>query len=257
MRNRVRKDAPLEGVSVLLTRPKDRNLLLVERLKNLGADVTAVPLIEIEPLAGEGVSRAKNELFLYDLIVFTSKNAVRHFALSPREQNPIPEIAVVGEATAEALRSAGIEPDLVGENKGSLRLAFSIQKFFNLKGLSILYPCSSLADTQFAEKVLSMGAKKVEMIPVYRTLMPGNIKSELLLGHDVIVFFSPSAVFNYFKALQEKASDARLSAVAAGKKTGAALLKKGVEKIEVADSTKTEYIIKATLALTDAQRGEK
>ena len=59
------------------------------------------------------LERAATELALYDWLVFTSANAVEAFM--PSTGGPCPrgsQIAVVGPATAEALRAFGIEPHL-------------------------------------------------------------------------------------------------------------------------------------------------
>ena len=90
---------------VVVTRPRDQAGPLVARLEELGHEVVACPLIEIEPLPGpvdvEG----------YEWVVVTSPNGARE--LVSRAQGELPKVAAVGPGTAEALLELGVEPAFV------------------------------------------------------------------------------------------------------------------------------------------------
>ena len=70
-------DAPLRGVSVLVTRSPEDAAPLTERLRSLGASVIHLPAIAIEPPQDAGpLDEALRRLDQYDWIAFTSRNAV-------------------------------------------------------------------------------------------------------------------------------------------------------------------------------------
>jgi uroporphyrinogen-III synthase len=92
-------------VRVVVTRPRAQAGPLVSRLEELGHEVVACPLIEIEPLSG------MVEVDGYDWVVVTSPNGARE--LVARASGALPKIAAVGPGTAEMLRELGVEPAFV------------------------------------------------------------------------------------------------------------------------------------------------
>jgi uroporphyrinogen III methyltransferase / synthase len=93
-------------VRVIVTRPRAQAEPLAERLRELGHEVVLCPLIEIEPLGNGPV-----EVEGYDWVVVTSANGADE--LARRRHGTMPRLAAVGPGTAEALRSHGLEVDLV------------------------------------------------------------------------------------------------------------------------------------------------
>ena len=102
--------------TVVVTRAADQSSTLVERLRARGATVVEVPTIAIVDPAdgGAGLTAAVTALDAYEWVVLTSTNGASRFvgALGGRRSPPV---AVVGPGTADAVRSAGIEPALVPE----------------------------------------------------------------------------------------------------------------------------------------------
>lgn len=94
-------------MKVVVTRPRRQAWPLVERLEQLGHEVVACPLIEIEPIEPAAAIDASG----YDWVVVTSPNGAELFA--QRRAGELPKVAAVGPGTAEALRTRGIEPALV------------------------------------------------------------------------------------------------------------------------------------------------
>jgi len=101
---------PLQGCSVLVTRPKNQANALIELLKDQGATVLHQPAMTIsaEPLAAQQsqIRRINN----YDWLIFISKNAVE-YGLNVIETgqtlNPSLKIAAIGKATCTALNLRG------------------------------------------------------------------------------------------------------------------------------------------------------
>ncbi|MCS7008220.1 MAG: uroporphyrinogen-III synthase, partial [Gaiellaceae bacterium] len=103
-------ERPLARRRVVVTRPRGTADSLVAELERLGAEASEVPLVAIEPVdPGTIDSRLLAEA---DWVVLTSANAVR--ALGERLRTAArARFAVVGPATAAALRELGIEPAFV------------------------------------------------------------------------------------------------------------------------------------------------
>lgn len=112
----------LSGVRVLVTRTREQASELSGVLRELGAQVTEAPAIEVSPpRSWAAVDRAVARLAggRYSWVVFTSANGVRIFWSRLRAARldarvfAGSKVAAVGTGTADALRAQGIVPDLV------------------------------------------------------------------------------------------------------------------------------------------------
>ena len=94
---------------VLVLRPEPRATATVERARKLGLNAIAIPLFKIEPIPWTKAEGAECEALL-----LTSANAVRHGGDELEKLSDLPAY-VVGEATAEAARTAGFRIAAVGD----------------------------------------------------------------------------------------------------------------------------------------------
>jgi uroporphyrinogen-III synthase len=92
-------------VRIVVTRPREQAAPLVERLEELGHEVTVCPLISIEP-----IGPAEIDVSGYDWVIVTSANGSSE--LAERMGGRPARTAAIGPATAAALP---YEPDLVPE----------------------------------------------------------------------------------------------------------------------------------------------
>lgn len=101
----------LEGLGVVLTRPRAAADALAAPLIGAGARVFIFPALAIEDLELTApLERLLAELARFELAVFVSANAVEKGLAMVRRIAPWPprlRVAAIGEATAEALRDAG------------------------------------------------------------------------------------------------------------------------------------------------------
>ncbi len=97
----------LHDLGVLITRPSQQAAPLCRLFEAEGALVTRFPALDIRPLpaarAGEAPRGAAAD---FDLIIFSSANAVRFGAALLEERRDLP-LAAIGPATARALNQAG------------------------------------------------------------------------------------------------------------------------------------------------------
>ncbi len=86
---------------LIVTRPAGQEHDLIALLEALGHDVVHCPLIWIEPLSDDPIDVAG-----YDWVVVTSQNGARE--LRRRVRGPLPRVAAIGRATAEAMGQADL-----------------------------------------------------------------------------------------------------------------------------------------------------
>ena len=110
---------PLRGRTVAVTRPRDRAASLAGGLRELGASVLEVPLIETVPVPAPELAPVVSQLGAYAWLALTSVEGVRCLGaaldaagLDARALAGT-RVAAVGPATARELRRIGVRADLV------------------------------------------------------------------------------------------------------------------------------------------------
>jgi uroporphyrinogen III methyltransferase/synthase len=124
---------PLFGRRVLVTRPAHQSADLIRKLEELGAIVHALPAVRVsEPADWGPVDSALTRLGDFQWLVFTSVNGVHAFVgrlrATGRDLRALGHIhlAAIGPATADALRTYHLEPDLVPPEYRSENLAAAL-----------------------------------------------------------------------------------------------------------------------------------
>ena len=95
--------AALDGVGVLVTRPRTQSSELVSAIENAGGSAFCFPVLDIVAIDENIVSKRAADLAEPDIAVFVSRNAVEYgLRFTGRGK-----IAAIGPATAAAISSAG------------------------------------------------------------------------------------------------------------------------------------------------------
>jgi uroporphyrinogen III methyltransferase/synthase len=216
---------PLEGKTVVVTRPREQAASLVEPLEHLGAEVLLAPTIRIVPRAldDEIVRVVVNDLPDYRLIIFTSVNGVEVF-LGYLTELGLPFaslddaiIAAVGPKTASALEERGLACDVVADDFVAEGLLDTLeQRAVAPAGTRVLIPAARLARTVLPDALRANGAI-VDVLPVYDTVPAESLQvpPERIERADFITFTSSSTA-QQFVALME-AAEARGGPGAAGR----------------------------------------
>ncbi len=125
---------PLFGKRVLITRPRHQASELAGRIESLGGRAVCLPAVTIaEPDDWSAVDGALERLGEYQWLVFTSSNGVdafiRRLRRTGRDLRALGglKLAVIGPATADALRGYHLEPDVIPETFNSEGLAESLR----------------------------------------------------------------------------------------------------------------------------------
>ena len=101
-------DAPLQGVGVLVTRPRPQATDLVEAIESRGGSAYCFPVLEIVPFDELDIRNSLSRLGKPDIVIFVSRNAVEH-GIAYTDGGAI---AVIGPATAAAVAAAGRVVDI-------------------------------------------------------------------------------------------------------------------------------------------------
>jgi uroporphyrinogen III methyltransferase/synthase len=194
-------DRPLAGRTVVVTRPREQAGSLKAPLEALGAEVLVVPTIRIEPRPlDEEVAAVLRELATYQLVVFTSANAVRVFAgylARGTESGGMPAgplVAAVGPATARALEKHGLSCHMVPDEYVAEGLADALEGTEVAQaGARVLIPSAREIRDVLPETLRARGAV-VDVLPIYDTVTAGELTepAERVEAADYITFTSGS-----------------------------------------------------------------
>ena len=204
---------PLFGRRVLVTRPHEQAVELVDRLTLLGADAIEAPLIRIEPPEDLGpLHEAAATPDAFDWIVFTSANAVDAFMKTFLEGEGDVRtlkglrLCAVGTGTAGKLAHYGIKVDLVPGEFQSEAIVAAVAATGPIEGVRVLLPRADIGRKLVAHQLRQAGALVTDVV-AYRTVLNDaphagdqDVYRLLLDGHiDVVTFASPSSVRNFVK----------------------------------------------------------
>ena len=162
---------PLEGLRILVTRPKAQAKAFAEKLSSLGAEPIILPAIEIAPLENTfELDNALVHLDAFDWVVLTSVNGVeavraRMMALNVNAESLASRrLAVIGPATANALEHFCRKPDVMPSE-------FVAEAIFpqlgDVSGKRFLLARADLARQNLAEALRKAGAVVAE-VAAYR-----------------------------------------------------------------------------------------
>jgi uroporphyrinogen III methyltransferase/synthase len=258
---------PLTGRTVVVTRAGPRARALVDAVQSEGARVVELPLTQqVDPAdGGTALRAAADRLGGYAWVVLTSVNAVERLMDAVRDARSLAavRVAVVGPATATAMRRAGVEPDLmpVAHHARALVEAFPQPRATSTR---VLFPCADLADDTVTE---GLGAKgwEVERVEAYRTVplgAPAPAVLERVVAADAVVFTATSSVRAY-GALRRTGGEAVTVppvVVCIGATTAAAAVEEGMAGIsrppEATPTAIVDELVTRLATSTATPRGE-
>lgn len=223
---------PLAGRRVVVTRSRAQASGLAVRLAELGADVIEAPVIAIRPHY-EQILTDDRVGSRWDWIVLTSQNAVDVFFTAlldaGRDARALgtTKLAVVGDATAAALRARGLIADFVPSRATGERLAAELPR---VQGARVYLPLSSLSDSRLADGLRARGAH-IERVDAYDTeplpLAEEPLGSESVvqrvLTADAITFTSSSTATFLRRALGERELSPGTRLISIGAQTSTAV----------------------------------
>lgn len=247
----------LEGIRVLVTRPRERSRELCFLLEDEGAQVSQLPLLELLPPEDPRPLRAAAErIQRYAWIVFTSPSGVQALVEAVREAGATerlyrPHIAAVGPRTAQAVREYGLSVEVQPEVSTGLglfeKLAPKLQQ-----GDEVLLPAAQQGRRELGEALEEHGIR-VTRIAAYRTA-PAVADEQTLRAlqaepPEVILFASPRTAEAFLDATGALGPQLLRGAKVAviGPTTGAALERMGFSPAAAATVPTPEGLVEAAI----------
>lgn len=247
-------DRPLAGLRVVVTRPAHQADGLCAAFAAAGAEVARLPLIAVVPPEDpRPLARAAATLPRYRWVAFTSTNAVRALADAAGVRLP-PDLraAAIGNATAEALREAGVEPSLVSESGRGAALAEELAAADPGRG-SVLLPLASDARPDLADGLRAAGFEVVEVTAYDKRAPAGTAEHARSLfppGTPLgwVTFTSPRIARTFAEVVEDWVGrKATLHAASIGPTTSAELRELGVEPAAEAESPGDAELVAAVV----------
>ena len=242
---------------------------MVRAFEEAGFPVARLPLLEVTgPEDPEPLDAAVAGLATYDAVVLTSANAVAPFA--ERLRGPLPEellIAVVGPATARAVREAGLPVHREAERAEAEGLVELVGH--EMAGRRVLFPQAADARPTLEEGLTAAGAEVIPVVAYDKRLPPdasGQARelfgeapcggeSDAALGW--VTFTSPRIVRHFVELIEglggwEERRD-ELRAVSIGPVTTRELERLGVRTVAEAESPGDREMVRAVLQRLNPQ----
>lgn len=191
----------LVGKRIVITRPPHKTEEFAAKLRALGAIPVLAPMIAIRaPEDTASLDETLHRLDSFDWLIVTSANGVTYLwerieALGVTVP-PTLRWAVIGPATAKALRQRGIEPDLMPAEHVAEALFAALADQVDLSTQHILLPQGNLARDVLSESLTVAGAQVTSVI-VYETYQPDLDPALLAEPFDAITFTSSSTVTHF------------------------------------------------------------
>lgn len=210
--------------SIFISRNLPATSSLLEYLTTNGWKIHCQSLIRIEPIP----FKIEKE---FDWIFIASSNGAKLLlkSYSPPDST---RIGVVGEATANAVKSFGIFPDFVGKTGNMNELGDSLARTIGKD--SVLFAGAEGG----SEKIRSaIPTSQRTFVPIYRSVRVDNVS---IPETNVVFLTSPSNADSYLKS----ASLAGKTIVAIGNTTAEFLKSKGVANVLIPASPREEDVIK-------------
>ena len=245
-----KKNLPLSGKRLVVTRAAKQSSGISSRLAALGAEVIETPMIETRTLER---TADFNTLKDFDILAFTSTNGVESFFKQLFDAGcdvrvlAGKKIASVGKITEKKLLEYGIRCDYVPEDHtaeglGKLLASLPADSHLESNGESkILLLQGNLADDTLL-KYLPHATRWI----VYETLPVSDLpewKREAVATADAIVFASTSAVNNFVKMSASADLEFKPLAFCIGRMTESAAKEHGFNTV-VSEETTMESLVK-------------
>ncbi|MDD4028191.1 MAG: uroporphyrinogen-III C-methyltransferase [Caldisericia bacterium] len=202
---------PLWNKTILVTRAKDQESPLRERLKHLGANVVSIPSIEIRRLPlSDSFKNDLHSISSFSWILFSSVNSVKIFfeELSQRNMDARAlhsnQIACIGPSTKEEIEKHGIVPDIIPVSFVAESLWEALKDRIQ-PGDSVLFPRAKNARPFLIDTLEKSQCRVHEhhlYEAVYETKCTDNQIEKLFSQKlDAITFTSASCVHGFFQSL--------------------------------------------------------
>jgi uroporphyrinogen-III synthase len=206
---------PLIGWRILTTRASKQSGGLAKPLRELGAEVTEVPTIEIKPPSSfKALDAGLKNISEYDWLILTSVNGVEAMA-DRMKKLKIPvsklkhlQIAAIGPATTKAIEDRRLKVTVTPEKYVAESVVEALRG--KTEGKRVLLVRAKVARDVLPNELRKAGAK-IDIAEAYETKIPAGakVKIQKLFKDDtqlpdIVTFTSSSTATNFLDLLGKK-----------------------------------------------------
>lgn len=258
---------PLAGRRILITRARHQAQSLTTALEAEGAEVLAIPAIEIVPPDSyAALDHALRNAHTYQWLILTSVNGVevlaqrlQVLAVSSATLQDI-KIAAIGPATARTLEAHGFSVAMVPKEYIAESLVDALRNL--VAGQNVLLVRARVARDVIPAELEKAGAT-VNVVDAYQTVVPAascdalrNVFADSKNLPDAITFTSSSTVTNFFRLLHHAGFSElprSVVAVSIGPITSRTLREHGIEPVAEAIEYTIPGLVVALCRWSNAQ----
>ncbi len=248
----------LEGVRVLVTRPRERAEELCFLLEDEGAQVMQLPLLELRPPEDpRPLQSAAEQVQRYRWLLFASASGVEAFHEAMREAGTLDrvrkvKVAVVGPGTAKAARALGFEPAVEAEKSTGEGLFERIREELEPQD-ELLLPAAQEGRPELAQALEEAGFRVTRVAAYQSGAAPVDPAAQHTLRTEpphAVLFGSPRTAESFLEALGEegRALLGEAKVVAIGPTTASALAALGFSAAAVAARPTAAAWVEATVS---------
>jgi uroporphyrinogen-III synthase len=197
-------ESPLQGVGVLVTRPRAQAAELIELIQSKGGNAICFPVIDIVPRSEAAIAADADLLPRPEIALFVSRNAVDHGLSYATDALK----GATGPATAAAIESSGQRVDIRPEQGFDSESLLQEATLQDVAGKNVRIIRGIGGRELLAETLRERGAR-VDYLSVYERTLP-TCSTELLAEVDVawqsgglqaVTVMSVQSLHNLFKLL--------------------------------------------------------
>lgn len=190
-------DAPLAGLRIVVTRPREQAAQLAQRIAAAGGQPVLFPLLEISPPDDPGALRdIVARLPEFDLAIFISPNAARYGMQALLGAGPLPprlKIATVGQGSAQALRDLGVGTIIAPRDRFDSEALLALPELQQVAGWHIVIFRGNGGRELLGDTLRARGAT-VEYAACYQRSRPQQDPASLSSEVDAITVTSSEAL---------------------------------------------------------------
>ena len=204
----------LFGKKIIVTRPKNQNSGLIDKIGEYGGEAIEIPVMEIVEQANiEEINQVIKNIDAYNYLIFSSTNGVKiffkHIFSKGLDSRMLGDktIVAIGSATSKSLLDYGIKADIVPESYVSESLIGKLKSILKSDDKVLLIGATD-SRLNLQEEISKICSSRI--LRIYTKIKNEQVREKLIngLGHekiDYIIFTSPSTV-KYFLELLESES---------------------------------------------------
>ncbi len=197
-------ETPLNGLNIVVTRPRDQAVGLAQRITKLGGSAILFPLLEITPAADASeLNTLKQHLSTYDLLIFISPNAVKYGMNALGDVPSSVRVATVGQSSALGLRDLGIAHVIAPTERFDSESLLALPILQNVAGWKVAILRGNGGRELLGDTLKTRGAR-VDYVTCYERSKPAlDADSVLKAGPHAISVTSSEALGNLWQGLTD------------------------------------------------------